>query len=117
MRVRLTGIFSSCLAFGYLPLTVVSMVLIFLGPFAHDASEFNYPVLVLLVTLYVPILRFSLKLIDDLGRSQVRRGMSQLIIGFFIALLVWYLATFAWSELREDYFESAIILGVMVDGS
>ena len=89
---------------------VVSLLLLG-GPLLHDPDEFNYPVLVLLLAVALPILVFPFK--HKLTRKQTDlAALAQLAIGFSIALLIWYLATFAWSEHRENYFESAIVLGV-----
>ena len=97
---------------------VVAGTVLWFGPRAHDSDEYNYPVLALLLTVTVPIVVFSFK--QDLTREQTREqthpsALKQLVIGFSIALLVWYLATFSWSEHRENYFESAIVLGVEAD--
>ena len=111
------------LARRFFTLLTVAALLLF-GPLAHDPEEYDYPVLALLLAVAAPILLFSFVRMskreseqpseEDKGkrRHRIVGGLQQLAGGFSIAVLIWYLATFSWSEHRENYFESAIVLGV-----
>ena len=88
-------------------LGVVAVLII--GPRAHDMGEFAYPVFALLLAVAAPILVFLFKY--KLTRAHACPALMQLGSGFSTALIISYLATFSWSEHRENYFEAAIVLG------
>ena len=97
---------------GVINVTAIAWVLSY-APRIHDPKEYYYPVLALLLAVAGPVLFFSFTRMPTLRLTltQGRHALLQLAIGFALAILISYFATFSWSEHRENYFESAIVLG------
>lgn len=82
-------------------------------PFFHDEGEFNFPVFVVFLLANTCLFVIARRIWWGPATSLANACLTArgLLVAASIALVLCYFATFSWGEHRENYEESALILG------
>lgn len=95
-------------------LTLMSCWTFFLVPSFHDSSELNLPVFIVFLLVDGWLLVVAWRFWRESPSRGIWNGLRAaqgMLISAFVALALCYFATFSWSEHRENYEETVLILG------